>query len=248
LSHHQGAYAGILFALDQANADVLVLNEYTWGQDGVGANRFTQLHSDFEAALEERNYTLHKCGAPASTAIASRVPVDQVTDIVLDDERHALVVRLVKEDMWIYGTHLCDQDSENGEKRFKELQPLLHHASMRHDKGRVLIAGDFNQQRQQDYTIDEWTRICQSKAKRQAPETDFVAETLAQAGYTCNFDATLVATAERNWPPTDPPPSTHWTGTIVDYAYFRNLQLLGVYVSPSDWSDHRMIVCDWQCC
>jgi endonuclease/exonuclease/phosphatase family metal-dependent hydrolase len=216
------------------------LNEYTWG------NR--PLHSDFEAALLERNYTLHQCGAIASTAIATRVPVDHVADIVLDDKRHALAMRLVKQNVWIYGTHLCDRDGQNGQKRFQELQSLLRHASIRNDKGDagVLIAGNFNRQRRQDYTTEEWTRICQSKANRQSPETDLVAETLAQAGYTCNFDATLVATAKRNWFPTDPPPSTHWTGTIVDYTYFRgNVQLLGVYVSPSALSDHRMTVCDW---
>jgi endonuclease/exonuclease/phosphatase family metal-dependent hydrolase len=246
--HHQNAYDGILFALEQADADVVVLNEYTWGHNAV--EFFQPLHADFEAALKELNYTLYQCGALASTAIATRVPVDQVTDIILDDERHALAMRLVKENVWIYGTHLCDHDGENGKKRFQELQPLLLHASKRHDDkglGGVLIAGDFNQQRQQDYTTEEWTRICQNKAKRHSPETDFVAETLAQAGYTCNFDATLIASAERNWPPTDPPPSTHWTGTIVDYTYFRgNVQLLGVYVHSSALSDHRMTVCDWQ--
>jgi endonuclease/exonuclease/phosphatase (EEP) superfamily protein YafD len=119
----------------------------------------------------------------------------------------------------------------------------MHHD---HVGERVLIAGDFNQQRQQDYTMEEWQRICANKARRDSPETDNVAETLAQAGYTCNLDASLITTAARNCPLTDPPPSTHWTGTIVDHTYFRNLELLGVYVSPSDWSDHRLTVCDWQ--
>ena len=41
------------------------------------------------------------------------------------------------------------------------------------------------------------------------------------------------------------PPATHWTGTIVDYAYGRNLTAEGVYISPAYWSDHRMIVTDW---
>jgi hypothetical protein len=42
------------------------------------------------------------------------------------------------------------------------------------------------------------------------------------------------------------PPSTHWSGTTIDYSYSRNIPVHGVYVSPAGYSDHRMTVCDWK--
>jgi hypothetical protein len=112
LDHHPKAFSGILPTLDKVNADVLVLNEYTWT-----GNRLRQPYADFESALKVRGYARHKCRALVATAIFTRVPVDQVTNIALGTERHALAMRLVNENVWIYGTHLTDEDRENGAKR-----------------------------------------------------------------------------------------------------------------------------------
>ena len=51
-----------------------------------------------------------------------------------------------------------------------------------------------------------------------------------------------------NWKKNDPPPSTHWTGTIVDYSYGKgkDLAVSALYVSPCGLSDHRLLVTDWK--
>jgi hypothetical protein len=76
-----------------------------------------------------------------------------------------------------------------------------------------------------------------------------------------------------NWNQTQPPPSTHWSGTTIDYTYYSNhiptrsdigsdigsdtaaatttttttttIAPHGVYVGRAGFSDHRMTVTDW---
>jgi hypothetical protein len=60
-------------------------------------------------------------------------------------------------------------------------------------------------------------------------------------------DAEMVkatSTVVTNWE-TSHPPAMHWSGTIVDYSYGRNILAVAVSISPAGWSDHRMTVCDW---
>jgi hypothetical protein len=104
---------------------------------------------------------------------------------------------------------------------------------------RVIVVGDFNQQRDRDYTVSEWQAIRASKKRRNEARCDGVASLMDNAGFLCIFDQA----SSCNW--RGLPPSTHWTGTVVDYSYFRNLYQKGVYVSPCGLSDHRLIACDW---
>ena len=41
------------------------------------------------------------------------------------------------------------------------------------------------------------------------------------------------------------PPATHWSGTVVDFSYGRNVAPVSVSVGAPGLSDHRMTVCDW---
>lgn len=110
-----------------------------------------------------------------------------------------------------------------------------------------MVIGDFNQQRSQDYTTREWEKIRQSKKRRDSPVDDGVATKLHEAGFQCIFDSAILDKhVQRNWPVEMPPPSSHWSGTLIDYTYFLGpgITLTGVYVSGCGLSDHRMIVCD----
>ena len=86
-----------------------------------------------------------------------------------------------------------------------------------------------------------------SKARRGSPEDDGVATAFEAAGFRCCFDAAAEGRGvRRGWAPASPPPATHWTGTVVDYAYARGAVALdGCYVVPSGLSDHRPVICDW---
>jgi hypothetical protein len=215
----------------------------------------------------------------SSQAVATRLPLVKSKTLELDATRGAVAVQVRLDDhdhagdgekkskvAWIYGTHLEDQESNGGSDRKKEMEELLEQMKI-HDNSDLnqrqtnahdtadgignitLVLGDFNQQRQVDYTESEWNAICANKKFRGgSPEDDGVAGLLRNAGFSSIWDKQFAHEATCNWRNQDhPPPSTHWTGTIVDYAYGRGqgLKPTQILVSSSSLSDHRMIVVDW---
>ena len=81
--------------------------------------------------------------------------------------------------------------------------------------------------------------------KLSQPPDDKVASTMDQAGFLCTYDA----------PGMDTPLFTHWTNTVVDFAYLRQefskeqsrspmWSVKGVYVVPAVISDHLPVVHD----
>ena len=247
-----------------------------------------------------------------------------------------------RDGVWIYGIHLNHVEYCQGQ-RYAEVERLLDHLDTNDNKNNscsgvesssssplpspssssktcqksqfpIIVAGDFNSQRRQDYTEIEWTRICESKARRgeliattetETTKTSFsfdgVAELLADNDFHCCFDFDFdfddhdkkmdqkeeshdgekcggeddtkeslhhhmmmkikqqpnVKMKTTNWL-NRLPPATHWSGTVIDYAYHRNhngpsssssattsLQNVGTYISPSGVSDHRLVVTDW---
>jgi len=161
-------------------------------------------------------------------------------------------------DVDVFGIHLDYRDCDGGVNRFIETKKLMQivnsstcTASSRSDLGyesNVVISGDFNQQRECDYSTNEWKWICENKATRRSPQNDGVSGLLKKHGFKCNFDG-VEDLVDCNWNREDPPPATHWTSTVIDYAYSRGrtLNLKKLFVSPSNLSDHRLVVCDWGC-
>uniref|UniRef100_A0A7R9VBR6 Endonuclease/exonuclease/phosphatase domain-containing protein n=1 Tax=Pseudictyota dubia TaxID=2749911 RepID=A0A7R9VBR6_9STRA len=245
------------------DSDVIVMNEYSYISGGSprGYPALNALCSRLEGA----GYAVHvaKCSFP--TAVASRLPVDRVDKLRLDCNRHAVGVTVVLGDdaadrqseddtsdtvaVTIFGTHL---DDLNGINRLKEAEVLLGEIESEYDKendyANILVIGDFNQQRPEDYHPEEWKYICENKTHRGTTIDDGVSDLLTNANFRCSYDdcrdeAKGVA---HNWIPGDPPPATHWTSTVIDYSYYRgNIKPTGVFVSPSNLSDHRMIVSVW---
>jgi endonuclease/exonuclease/phosphatase family metal-dependent hydrolase len=248
----------------ETDSDVMVLNEF--GEDWEDPGRPIR---HLQNLLENNGYRVYISRCLWPTAIATRLPLAATNTadntsrpneqyLNLDEERGAVRLDLIAEDGRIlraYGTHLAEMDVLNGKYRKREMKALLQHiaAATQDDEQRTpaatMIIGDFNQQRQQDYASDEWTAICANKERRGSPENDGNAEQLQNAGFICTLDAADASTT-RNWDASKhPPPATHWSGTIVDYTYFRSplsLQVSGIFVSPCGFSDHRLIVTDWR--
>jgi endonuclease/exonuclease/phosphatase family metal-dependent hydrolase len=249
----------------ETNADVIVLNEFGIEPEGCTDCR---IPSDCcRERLEQHGYTVHIASCFFPTAVATRLPLaGPIRKLDLDFERAAVAVPLdttsndstvreaIQSPLWIYGTHLEASNSQNGAYRREEIQRLLEmmqklHPNLGNAKAaiqpRIMIIGDFNQQRAEDYTAQEWQQICGSKQRRQSPLDDGVSSMLKETGFQCVFDSVLPI--RKNWPNNTPPPSTHWSGTLIDYTYFRGpgLRLNGVYVSSCSLSDHRMVLCDW---
>ena len=221
-----------------------------------------------------------KCGNPFLVAVAARHTISKATPFNLDnghewkhlvstapgelyrdknnnklkinESRTANYVQVKlggEVDIRFYATHLHHNNytRDNNGARAAEMRELLKHQGV---DGAALVVGDMNQQRQKDYSPDEWA-IIQSRVKGDRAEDDGV-DTLLQA---MGFRACWDLPAQRNFPGAgthDPnagaPPMTHWTGTTVDYVYFQSkmagVHPLGVYVYFTKESDHLPIVVD----
>eukprot|EP00037_Helgoeca_nana_P017691 m.167468 g.167468 ORF g.167468 m.167468 type:complete len:400 (-) comp24102_c0_seq9:349-1548(-) len=241
-------------------ADVIVLNEFGSGvYTGVGKVRGRADESSINklaALLLRGGYALY-----ATSVIFPTVVAVAMTDRVLEHEaisisrnRGAIRVKVnvvrggQSRTFTVYGTHL---DHMHGDTRRAEIEALLADVA-RHTKSSgpgvpptVLIAGDFNEQRQVDYDPQDWADICSGKLRRgeNRSKVGQVAQSLTAAGFRCCFDD---ADGPKNWDPRGPPPPTHWSSTVIDFAYTRGgFCDAGVYVSDSNLSDHRPVVTDW---
>lgn len=246
----------------EVDADVIVMNEFGYGDGGqsVSPPGLDVLRSRLEGA----GYSIHVAECSFPTAVATRLPVEKVEKFWLDGSRAAVGVTLllvgeesavddvIKDEsntsVTVYGTHL---DDLNGSNRLKEAEALIVglDGSTKERKSNILLVGDFNQQRQEDYSPNEWKSICENKARRGSPEDDGVGSLLRGKQFRCSYDACRdkLRDVACNWTAGDPPPATHWTSTVIDYSYFRGeIGVSGVYVSPSNLSDHRMIITDWR--
>lgn len=239
---------GIMDTIVDADADVMTLNEYHWCDRGT-----TQ--DVFEHHLREQGYTFFCACNMTPTLVATRCRVLQYEEIPLSWERSAMCLKIEIRHtgvvMWVIGTHL---DAFDGQQRTQEIQRLLKYLrqkkAMFDERTPMVIAGDFNPQRQRDYHHDEWQRIQESMDRRNVCRDDGVAKLLEGQQFRCVFDRlqtqhSLDNHVRSNWELASCPPSTHWSGTTIDYSYSRNLPIHGVYVSPAGFSDHRMTVCDW---
>ena len=246
-SQHADKVADAILKVD---ADVVVLNEFAFEWDD---NELTKRLCGHLESAGHSIFNLCECSFP--TAIVSRLPVinNSGTAFALDAARAAMqiIVNAAQRagesvPVTIFGTHLEASDHSRGQYRRTEAKALLAKVeSSTNGSDPVLLIGDFNQQRPVDYTKNEWKAICDNKAKRSSPREDGVSRLLNDAGFRCCYDQVDTETG-RNWLPNDPPPATHWTSTVIDYAYSKNLSLVNVYVLPHNVSDHRMVVCDWK--
>jgi endonuclease/exonuclease/phosphatase family metal-dependent hydrolase len=227
-----------------ADADVIVLNEYLFYDHNYR-------HEDFEKILREKGYSFC-CGTVSfPTAVATRFHVFETREILLSPSRGALLLLVGKtsdslesEKVWVIGTHL---DHESGDQRkieMKTLQDYMDSSRLLDSCNRVILMGDFNQQRREDYKKSEWKQISESMANRRVVEDDGVSTLLRKMYFKCAWDFLSASPECTNWE-TSRPPSTHWTGSIVDYSYGRMVSAVTASISPAGWSDHRMTVCDW---
>lgn len=240
-----------------------------------------------EEVLRLRGYHFSRVAnhGDTPTMIVTRKKILDHKEIVLSGNRSALCLLLEASSSfsqngpcWVVGTHL---DAFDAGARRSEIRTLLGELSG--GGGRsvpILIAGDFNQQRSRDYTESEWKRVASNACLRKVPLDDGVCGILEESGFRCVLDDARKNTNDHsgsasagasqgvlcNWNQNQPPPSTHWSGTTIDYTYYfsnsnnsnnnnnqrsstatttTTLAPHGVYVGPAGFSDHRMTVTDW---
>lgn len=226
---------GIIHEILRTDADVICLNEY------ADYDRYSQ-HSFLEKQLLQSGYTFRCATKAFPTFLAVKESLSPILrEISLSESRSAIVAELAGPGVVIAGTHL---DFANGPQRHLEMSRLLEHLKPSVVDVPMFVVGDLNQQRQVDYASNEWKRIANGMDRRRAPRDDGVDSLLQQARFQCPWDTQ--SPLDTNWETTYPP-STHWSGTIVDYSYGnQHTRAQGCYISPAQWSDHRMTVCDWE--
>mmetsp|Transcript_3018 Transcript_3018/g.6631 ORF Transcript_3018/g.6631 Transcript_3018/m.6631 type:complete len:325 (-) Transcript_3018:309-1283(-) len=257
IRHNRRAYSiddirkGIIETIRDADADVVVLNEYS--------SSFESRNRTFEKDLKNLGYHVTCARVDYPTAVATRLMMQQQTEIQLSYDRSALIMQVqteIGENVWVIGTHL---NFIWGTQRHEEMEILissLKELGILEAKERIVLAGDLNQQRQNDYAPSEWEKIRLGMEFRDSCEDDGVAKILTNNGFACAWDSILPSMSTNSLPQngnrgintnweTSHPPSTHWSGTIVDYSYGYNVSPVSVSISPAGWSDHRMTVCDW---
>lgn len=255
--------------ISRHRADVIVLNEFgdTEYEDQQGRMMtrlpcFNEQVDELARALESDGYAILGCDVEWPTVVATRLTVVEATAERLSHARGAAYVRMrlkscdddddddhgnTPRELVVFGTHFCHMSANN---RKREADALLGAVDRLVGPRAatdvpVIVCGDLNQQRQRDLHPDDWTSLCKSKARRgEKPFEDGVDAALRAAGFSCCYDT---VDAARNWPVgVVGPPPTHWTSTVIDYAYSRGgIECVGVYVSPSNLSDHRPVITDW---
>jgi len=239
-----------------------------------------------EEVLRLRGYHYSRVASHGDTPtmIATRNKVLESKELVLSHNRSALCLLIetptsssANGKCWVVGTHL---DAFDAAGRRSEITTLLREAQNRNNNNNtnvtknvpILIAGDFNQQRSRDYSPSEWKRVACSADLRGVPVDDGVSGILEKAGFRCILDDVRKSESNNsntavacNWNQAQPPPSTHWSGTTIDYTYYSNqhhhngnesdnesddvattsIAPHGVYVGRAGFSDHRMTVTDW---
>lgn len=234
--------------------DVIILNEFGSGRyrGPEQRGRHHQAKASESAInklatlLLRAGFAIHHSTVLFPTVIATRHRVVESEAFELSASRGAIRVGLVvtrgdtSKEITIFGTHL---DHMHADVRRTEMEVLLK--AVGRSSQAILIAGDFNEQRAADYVPADWAQICSGKAKRgenRIREGD-VAGLLTAERFVCCYDD---LDGPRNWPTGDPPPPTHWSSTVIDFAYTRGaVRGVGVYVSASNLSDHRPVITDW---
>lgn len=137
----------------------------------------------------------------------------------------------------IYNLHL-DVYDDTGKEREAELKTLLDAiARDTRVEDPVLICGDFNAIRKQDYTAADWQKMLEADTSRNVATRSELA-ILQQHGFESAFTDMAKDVRFTN--------GTAWSGRIVDFMFIRNLRerITQLHVIPTNLSDHVMIAMD----
>ena len=167
-------------------------------------------------------------------------PQRELSYVRLDADFHGIPLT-------IYGLHLeVDQIKTghcNEDIREKQLEELVADAEQLPHKN-VIIAGDFNTVREQDYCytidhIDVWQLVKKAYASVNIAIEPHALGYLAEQGYRTSFELL-------NW---HNPKYTNWASRALDFIFMSpgwSLPIVGSYVYYTDLSDHLPIIADFR--
>lgn len=238
------------------NADILILQETSWGQ-----SCFLEISAD---ALEEKLrkigyahgydsfcHSASICGAQVGNIILSKYPLTKISQKVFDVNetnfpevrcfiRTEIVVPGISQPLVVYGTHLDVLDKTEHVRRV-QMQELAHIVK-KEKNNNVLVAADFNSLKKDDYAyaiqgVPVWDLIqADSKARGTAAPTS-VLDILTQEGFKSSF--AMIGLQN--------PTFTVWSGKSVDFIFLSknwDIPVVGSYVYYDTASDHLPVIMD----
>lgn len=267
-------FDAICRVIEQVNADVLILQEVSWGPTAHNQQRtrdqikqaFTRLGYEYFLFGQAANLF----GAPFGNVIISKYPFFKIEQATIFQERPANIAEnrsFVKvsidlpnnKSMTVYGTHL-DVFDETGAWRENQTNQLIQHINdfqqnepREFDENRngyienVLIAADFNEPRAVDYRA-----FALEGGMR--PWNLIIVENRARTGVQDMPTAVARLLAEAHFQDCFTraqyprwPLFTVWSGTAVDFIYLAQtwrLPIIGCYMYYNAASDHLPIIMD----
>lgn len=134
----------------------------------------------------------------------------------------------------VYCVHL-DVWDDTGTERKKELDVLMTHISKNaKDNDPIVVCGDFNAIRKDDYSDEEWKKIIEADNIRRIT-------TLSELDI---FDKNKFTSVFSNVFSKEMRMGTAWSGRIVDYMFVKNIKVANAGFIPTSSSDHIPLYID----
>ncbi len=148
---------------------------------------------------------------------------------------HAKIALPNGQTLSVYATHL-DVFDPSERVRFEQIKELM--AVVSHDESdQILIAGDLNSVRHDDYTPAHWELIVQENTKRNHPTPTMVLDYLKDANFVDCFTQQGLSG----------PSFTTWSGTTIDFIFLKNSTWtlpINCFVDFNSASDHLPVGMD----
>lgn len=233
-------YSEIIATIKAINPDILILEEIRLYPFADLCTK-SQLRSDL-IKLELYFSGFSECGI---NGVFSRFPftakeIDLGRDSIRHVSRNALVCTFTKNDILsdnliVVGTHL-DVFDESGKQRISQIKKIMNMLSDEltdEVNTKIIVAGDFNSLRKNDYTEKEWKYLTELDKKRKIITIQDVAPIIENAGF-----------IESSSQCQTPIKMSVWAGRRVDYIFGKNVNFIQTSTYTVTYSDHYPVYAD----
>lgn len=260
-------FYAIMKVISEINSDILILQEVSFAIPNIDKEFFRITETlGFKYSSFCRSDTFYN--GFFGNYILSKFPIKNSHVIMFEKEptrqgKCAVIATISLDsntDIVCIGTHL---DHESDILREKQMKQILQYVSKiqaqqsspqtfprKIQSSNVIISGDFNSLRRQDYTKNEFDFL-----KNMGSATK-VTELLEYTGWKTSFSmisnpmkespqfTDLVGMSMKEFPK-----STSWAGRAIDHIYFKpgmNYNIVGSYIYHDSASDHLPVIVDFQ--
>lgn len=226
-------YLDILQVIHNINPDILIIQEVYIYKKNEHIKQETLINDLHDQGFKHFQFT-----RSGINMICTRkrfdfdsIELDFGPDPINGISRFALVAKLKNTDLSIVGTHL-DVFDESGETRKEQINFLLEH--LKSEKiNNVVIAGDFNTLRKNDYSDPEWKYITECDKLRNVTTKEDIIPIIENNNFRESFDAVNKKLKV-----------SVWSNRRVDYIYGKNINFIDSACYRSIASDHHPIYAD----